>query len=343
MTINTWRVLPGSLSRTGFCCPAGWRVRMSVTPMANQSADTVWKESRDTQSGYVRCEARTSIHSEVSIRFNSYYSWFNPDVDVIDRTFKQDETTLFGELVVDMPLFKGKGLVSSGLSFRRKEVDDALIWEDFFLDFLSSDNEFFLPFVTQSDYTTRLWSGFAQYRHRIGKIDLWAGIRLDDHDSYEDNVSHNLGMTWSPTAQWQFKVLYGTAYRTPFARQLLKDTKPELEEITSVNLQAMWSPLGNLSLRCTGFVSRIEDHIKDDPFAGLSLPNHQDFQGVEIDGTYSPHPTLDLQANITWVDHSGPHETYEYNDYDIIGGNGEIIPHYIDVSYPLRCRPGKAL
>ena len=159
-------------------------------------------------------------------------------------------------------------------------------------------------------------------------------MRNDAHDEYSNHLSYNVGAVWSPEPQWMMKLLYGVAYRTPFARQLLEEGKPDTEEIETLNLQVAWKPSPQAALSVCGFVSRIEKHIMEDPYAGLSLPNRQNIKGVEIEGRFSPVKSLDLSANLTLLDNDGPNETYHWNDFSFVRPDGTVVKHYTDLTYP---------
>jgi len=135
------------------------------------------------------------------------------------------------------------------------------------------------------------------------------------------------------------KLLYGTAYRTPFAKQLLEEEEPDLEEISSINAQAAWRPSKRAGVAVSGFLSSIENHILEDPYAGLSEPNHQDIRGVEIEGHLSPAKSLDFSANLTLIDNSGPDETYHSFLYIEPGPGGIWVPVYEDRTYPYDTGP----
>ena len=190
------------------------------------------------------------------------------------------------------------------------------------------------------DYDARLWSVFGQYNHKIGNVNLSVGLRNDAHDEYGNHLSYNVGAVWSPEPQWTMKLLYGVAYRTPFARQLLEEAKPDTEEIETLNLQIAWKPSPQALLSLCGFVSRIEKHIMEDPYAGLSLPNEQNIKGVEIEGRLSPLKSLDLSANLTLLDNDGPSETYHWNDFSFVRPDGSVVKHFTDLIYPYDRGPG---
>ncbi|MBN2420121.1 MAG: TonB-dependent receptor, partial [Deltaproteobacteria bacterium] len=184
-------------------------------------------------------------------------------------------------------------------------------------------------------YETRLWSLFGQYTQKVGDLDLLLGLRQDNHDEYRDHLSYNAGVVWTPHSQWILKTLYGTAYRTPFARQLLGDGNPELEKIKTLNLQVLWKPSERAGLSLCGFSSKIHNHIMEDPYAGLSMPNEQRIYGMEFESHLSIGRDLDLAANLTLQNNSGPDETYRYEKYKI------PEPQYEYLHYPYDAGPGR--
>ena len=301
--------------------------------ISETEGDLTWRESRSVPFGLIKLEGKKKFNRSSVLRFMGSCNWMNPEYVIIDRTLEQRERTLFGEITYDHSFLAGSGLLTSGFSFRKKYIKDAPIYEGYLPEYLVSNNPYFVPMITEKGYHKNLWSLFGQYTHKIGDVDLWFGLRNDEHDEYRDNVSYNTGVAWSPRSTWMFKVLYGTAYRTPFAGQLLKENNPELEEIKTLNIQVACKPSKYAEISLCGFISRIENHIMIDPYAGLSLPNHQDIKGVEIEGRFSPSKNLDFTANITLIDNNGPDETYHYNDYSFIRPDGTVEQHFTDLEY----------
>ena len=195
--------------------------------------------------------------------------------------------------------------------------------------FLGPDNIFLLPVVETEDYATNLWSVFGQYSHRFGSIDAWAGLRYDIHDDYENHLSYNTGASVSPSEDWVLKLILGNAYRTPFSKQLHENEDPDLERITTVNLETAWTPGSRFSARVCGFYNRVDNHILEDTYAGLSQPNHQEIYGVELEGRLSPHESLDIGANLTLMENAGPEEPFSYVKIQFPDPDT-----YIDLNYP---------
>lgn len=298
-----------------------------------------WCENRNDLSGILKIDARKKLDRVSLIRWTGALTRLDFEHQIIDRTLDQHETAAYTELIYDRSFWSGRGLLTGGVSYREKHVENAPIWDGYFPDYLKPENEFLLPIITEVDYSTRLWSLFGQYNHRIGDFDLWFGIRNDDHDEYEDHISYNTGLSWTPAPEWIIKLLYGTAYRTPFAKQLREDDIPELENIESLNLQIAWEPTRRWGGSISGFWNRIEDHVMEDPYAGLSLPNHQTLTGLELRAHYFPIPTLDLSANLTLIHNSGPKEEYRLLVDTYIDADGNLVKVFEEVSYPFNSGP----
>jgi outer membrane cobalamin receptor len=308
--------------------------------MSRPAGDLSWRESRSAPFGLIKLEAKKNLDRSSALRFTGSYTSLNPEYEIIDKTLKQKDRTAYGELIYDRSFLSGRGLFTGGLSYRNKEIDNAPIWTGRLPDFLGPDNRNLPVRVVEKDYNAKLWSAFGQYNQKVGNVDLSVGLRNDSHEEYGNHLSYNLGAVWSPQPPWMMKLLYGVAYRTPFARQLLEEGKPDTEEIKTLNLQVAWKPSPQVALSVCGFVSRIEKHIMEDPYAGLSLPNAQNIKGVEIEGRYSPVKSLDLSTNLTLLDNDGPSETYHWNDYSFVRPDGTVVKHYTDLTYPYDRGPG---
>ena len=307
--------------------------------MSGPDGTLTWPESRGGLNGFVKMEAKKRLDRSSALRLTAYYHCLKPEYEVVDLSLEPVEHTSYGELLYDRSFLAGRSLFTAGISSRKKHVKDVPIWDSYLPDYLGPENDSFLPGIIEEDYRTRLWSSFGQYTVKIGDVDIWAGLRNDEHDAYKDHVSWNGGASWSPSSRWIVKSLYGTAYRTPFSSQLLEETEPELEKIMTYTIQVAWKPSGKVGLSVCGFSSRIENHIMEDPYAGLSLPNRQDIEGVEIEGCLSPARDLDLSANLTLMDNSGPDETYHFLDSIYVRPDGTIEEIYGDRIYPYDMGP----
>ena len=311
--------------------------------MADRDMELVWMESRSNPVNYIKLEGKKNVDLNSAFRFTGYYSEIDSSYDVIDLEFDPSEYSTYGELIYDHDFLSGKGLLTAGGAYRNKHVTDAPIWDSYLPDFLGQGNTSFLPSITEEDYQSELWSLFGQYSHKIGKADVSVGLRHDSHDTYKDSLSYNLGVVWSPVSDWMLKALYGTAYRTPFASQLIEEEEASLEQINTASLEVSWQVKDRWGLSLCGFVNHISDHIMEDPYAGLSDPNHQKIYGMEVEGRVVPVGGLELSANITALKNSGPDETYLYNDYTFVRPDGTLEKHYVEIKYPFDTGPDTML
>ncbi|MFH0731109.1 MAG: TonB-dependent receptor [Pseudomonadota bacterium] len=338
----------GFMDVVGRCSYGNWlflsgRLSESEHPyvITSDNGDLSWKEERDVSSGFFKFETKKQIDDVSALRTVGYYAWMALDHAVIDRTLHLREKSIYGEMLYDRSYFNNRGLFTGGVSYREKHIDNAPIWDSYFPDYLGADNETFLPGVEERDYGARLWSTFFQFSHKYQKFDFSFGGRFDGQSEYEDRISYNAGLVWSPSDRWQAKLLYGTAYRTPYSRQLLLDDTPDPESIESLNAQVSWKPFSSLALTAGIFCSRIDHHIMEDPYAGLSEPNDQEITGVEVEAAYNFSNTFDIAVNLTVLDNRGPEETYRYNDYDYFRPDGSVEKHFVDLVYPYNAGPEK--
>ncbi len=315
------------------------RLSQNEKPYAitRSEGDLTWLESRQSPFNFIKLEGKKSLGPFSILRFTGSYSWLTPEFEVIDLVLEQKERATYGELIYEHSFLTGQGLLTAGLSYREKQISDAPFWSGALPPFLGPENEFNLaPQIARIDYDTRLWSLFSQYTHKIGDVDVWLGLRYDAHDPYEDRLSYNIGAKWSPTSRWMFKLLYGTAYRTPYARQLLEDEEPKLENIESLSAQIAWQPVHWAGAGIVGFLNRTEDHRVEDPYAGteLSLPNHQNIYGIELEGHVIPVDDLEISANLTLLDNSGPDETYRRLKFVRPLPDGSLERVFEEIEYP---------
>ncbi|MFZ7111136.1 MAG: TonB-dependent receptor plug domain-containing protein [Desulfatiglandales bacterium] len=312
------------------------RITWNDRPYTMTSAgDTIrWGERRSSPFGFIKMEMKKDVGRSSALKFTGYYSDLQYEHEVIDQAQTQEERTLYSEMIYDRSFMSGTGIFTGGVSYREKRVGDAPLWQGYLPGYLESNNPALFPIILLKDYDSRLWSVFGQFTKRIGAFDLFAGLRRDIHEDFPNQTSLSGGVGWSPSRSWRYKLIAGTAYRTPFARQVYEDKTPDLEEITSLNLQVAWERSRRMGFSATGIFQRLDNHVMEDPYAGLSLPNRQDIYGLEIEGHLSPHPTLKLEANLTWLKNTGPREQYRYLESVTINPDGDILENYATKTYP---------
>jgi outer membrane receptor protein involved in Fe transport len=275
----------------------------------NDVTDLTWAGERESPFSFFKANASRAV-GQSHFSLTGYYQYVKYGTTDVDHTLDQENHILYGEFLWDHRLLE-KGLLTAGVSYRRNEVDDAVVKSGFFPDLLSPENPVFAPSVEQEDYTNNLKSLFVQYRHRFKDTDLWAGARVDDHSQYDTTISRSLGANWRMSEEWRLKGTYGTAYRSIYAKQLFEGESFDPEKISTVSLQAAWDPSSDRHLSATAFYSKLTDHVSEDPYGGLSEPTDREILGLELSGRVRLLKRLELFANLTVLDNWGPSETYK--------------------------------
>ena len=299
--------------------------------MSEMEEGLSWPGVRKTPLSFIKLEAEKRFQ-KTSLRFKGYYSYLNQKHRELEVNTQQKNHLFYGEVLVDQELWAQKGLLTLGVSWRKNWVRDATINVRGFLpEYLAPENPQFSPLVDIADFDTRLFSLFLQYRHHLSKnFDFWAGVRLDDHDQYTSSTSYNLGLNWTPRPEIQFKLLHGTAYRTPYSAQFLRESDLDPEKIMNFSLEALLKPREGLSLRLAGFYNRIEDHVGEDPFGGFSFPTKEKFLGLEGEFSWKVSSRFSTFLNFTLFSRWGEKEHYRVLDYIIItpGGTRPVYSDY---------------
>jgi outer membrane cobalamin receptor len=303
--------------------------------MSDVDGEYPWQEKRVINSGFFRIEGnkRTGINS--IIRMAGAVSWFNPEITIVDKVIQQDDIKLSGEIVYEQSFFSGMGILTAGIAMQNEQVNNAPVWDTYFPDYFEADNTDFLPDVQLYDYSNDVRSVFGQYLHKTGLLDLWAGIRDDSSDS-GDNVSFNTGLFWHPDPSFILKLVYGSAYRTQFARQFHNDADLENEHIKTISILAGWKPLDKIELKTCVFKSFIDNHVVENNYvsSGVSLSNSQEIEGIEFEVTAFPIKKVRFHCTLTLLNISGPGNIFMHNDYSYLDENGEWVDHFVELMSP---------
>ena len=300
--------------------------------VSDPESELSWEGRRKTPFRFVRVEAqKTSGFS--SIRANAYYSQLNYEDREVDISWGQRSHVAYGELLYDRELWKSKGLLTIGAGYRYNWLKDAVAAKRFLPGFINSEFAFF-PDIEQRDFETSLTSIFAQYQHHFNDLNIWAGIRFDDHSQYRSTFSHTLGLNYKINMEWRLKLVYGTAFRTPYNQQFIGNENLEPEEMRNISAELSYNAFNNFVFSAVPFWNKIKHHIQEDPYGGLSKPSTQNLYGIELSCTYNPFKWLHLWANATFLKHDGPDEFFIRADTSIILPGQPPIPVYTSWSQP---------
>ena len=306
--------------------------------VGEMNSEKLWSAKKKTPFRFLRLEAKKTFGLN-KVRFNSYYSEIPYDEQLVDVSWHSKSHIYHGELFFDRKLWGSQGLLTLGTSYRYNEITGAVTSKSFLPDYLQPGNDIFAPIINQEDFNTHLLSFYGQLRRHWKAVELWAGLRFDSHNQYDDTFSFNTGAIWKPSHQWLMKLILGSAYRTPYNRQLVHrdDLKPE--EIENLSLDVSWRPFKNIHVDSTAFWNKIRHHVNEDPHGGLSEPSSHDIYGIEIKARWNPWPWLTLWGNGTFFNDYGDKESYKTLDYIIIEPDGSLRPYFSKWKTPFDTGP----
>lgn len=162
---------------------------------------------------------------------------------------------------------------------------------------------------------------------------------MDDHSQYDLTWSHNLGLSIHPGPDWYLKLLYGTAFRTPYNQQLIGRKGLDPESVKNISLALYWRSKPTLKGELCLYWNRLHNHVKEDPF-GLSNPGDGDIFGIELESSWKPDPWLKLWANTSLIHYTGDENAFKVKDFVFIKPDGTEIPHYSEWKSPFEKGPG---
>lgn len=304
--------------------------------MRNGTADISWDGLREAPVNYVKATA-SKVYGPSHFTLMSFYQKTDLKMRDADIERSQSNQVLHTELLWDRRVMS-RGLLTAGASWRRNSVDDAVVRDGFIP--LPPDVGFFVPQIDQADFTNYLTSAFSQFRYQWGSCGWWAGIRLDDHSEYGSTLSYSLGLHQPIGDNFNFKVAYGTAFRSPYSRQLFNNQVFDPESVKTVSAQLAWKITSDHSLELTLYHSDIYDHVAEDAYGGLSSPSDRQVFGLEFVGKAKLTPTVTLSAGFTVMDSNGDNEDYRVLAFSFVRPDGTSVDVYDEWDEPVEEGPG---
>ena len=294
-----------------------------------------WEEQLYSPKKMIKLELSKDLGINSGLRFTGYLSETKTDHTIVDTELRQKETSVSGEVIYDRSFFSSSGLGTLGVSWKQDRSEDIPIFKGFFPDYFDQENEDRLPNFHLEDYENRQQSVFGQYNQKLDAFEAWAGFRYDNNQEYENRVSYSLGASWAYSG-FILKSIFGTAYRTPAFKQIDRYGNDKLEEIKGVNVQAAWKS-DTMDVALTLFRNDISNHLVEDEYLGegVSSPNSQTIDGVELELNWQPASWFRLSGNLTAMNNTGPDETYMTNYFYYEDLEGNITEGYLDhTDYP---------
>ena len=309
--------------------------------MNNAEDDLSWAGVKDAPFNYLKM----AVNHEAGASHYSINAFVQQtDYQVLDAGIERRQRNRMyqAELLWDRRVFR-RGLFTLGGSVRHNMVDGAMVRDGFLPDFLQPQQPLFTPTIEQEDFSNRLLSLFSQFRYRWGSSQLWAGVRFDDHNSYGSNVSYSVGFYRPLTRNLSVKLVYGTAYRTPYSVQVVNDQQLTPEVVKTVSAQCSWANENGTALALTLFYSRLSDLRYEDPYGGLSEPVNSKLYGGELTASVAITNRLTLNGALSVTGgETGDEDDVEYSvlNYSYIRPDMSTVDVYDRWSEPFDTGPG---
>ena len=258
------------------------------------------------------------------------------DYQVRDADFERRQRNRVGhiELLYDRRFLK-YGLFTAGASWRRNDVDGAVVRDGFLPDFLSPKEPLFISELEQASFDNSLTSIFSQVRYQWGKSQWWAGLRYDDHSQYDSTLSYSVGFYRPLGADFHLKTTFGNAFRSPYSSQLFANQSFEPEAIRTLSAQLAWDPGRGRRAELTLFHSHLENHRVEDAYGGLSATASRDSYGLELTAQAEVAPFLRLFGGLSLLGGNDGGEDFRVLRYSFARPDGTEVRIYDEWSEPI--------
>jgi len=157
-------------------------------------------------------------------------------------------------------------------------------------------------FTTIRSFDTRLFSLYFQDKYKItDNLELTAGVRYDKHSEYRRTISPRVGISWSFFNNFNLKLLYGRAFRTPALYVLLDKSSLKTERIESYEVELGYQYEEILSLNLNFFYNKLRDIIEEVELGIVRNRGRDHVKGIEFSALYQPTSTLSFYANAFYL------------------------------------------
>ncbi len=156
--------------------------------------------------------------------------------------------------------------------------------------------------TTIRSFETRLYSLYFQEKYKVtDNLELTAGVRYDKHSEYRRTVSPRAGISWSFLDNFNLKLLYGRAFRTPALNVLLYESDLKTEKIESYEVELGYRYEEKLSLKLNFFYNTLKDIVEEVAFEQVINRGRDHVKGIEFSAFYQPFPSLSLYGNASYL------------------------------------------
>jgi len=158
------------------------------------------------------------------------------------------------------------------------------------------------PFTFIRSFDTHLFSFYLQDKYKITEnLELTAGVRYDKHSEYRRTINPRAGISWSFLTNFNLKLLYGRAFRTPALYVLLDESNLRPEKIESYEVELGYRYEDFLSLKINFFYNTLKDIIEEVEFGIVRNRKRDHVKGIEFSVLYQPTSYLSIYANASYL------------------------------------------
>jgi outer membrane receptor protein involved in Fe transport len=180
-----------------------------------------------------------------------------------------------------------------GYSMKYNDADSTQ-WQ---IKILDLPNQTVIP-----SFETYIYSFYLQDKYRISdSLELTAGVRYDEPDDYESSVSPRIGLSWSFLDNFNLKLLYGRAFRTPARFLVVNENNLDTEKIESWEVELGYHYGEMLSLKGNFFYNNLKDIVEEVTFGVVRNRGHDHVKGIELSALYKPVAPLSFYGNISYL------------------------------------------
>ncbi len=151
-------------------------------------------------------------------------------------------------------------------------------------------------------FESYLYSCYFQDKYRItDNLELTAGVRYDEPDDYDNSMSPRIGLSWSFLDNFNLKLLYGRAYRTPARYLVVSESNLDTEKIESWEVELGYRYGESLSLKGNFFYNKLKDIVEEVAFGIVRSRGRDHVKGIEFSARYMPVPPLSFYGNGSYL------------------------------------------
>ena len=220
-----------------------------------------------------------------SVSLQGWYQFFDSYENYDPTRYRQRNSQYGAELKYDQTLFTNN-FATFGSSIRYNDGSQTK---------LRTNNEELTYFPS---YETHLYSLYFQDKWKLtDNLETTVGLRYDDHSVYGSFCSPRFGVNYLFWEDFDLKLLYGRAFRTPTLAVLIEETGLNPEQIDSYEAEVGYHYNNIFGIEVNYFYNKFKDLIETNALGKISNNGKDNIKGFEISTTWQPIKNVSLYGN----------------------------------------------